>query len=100
MLNLVDYYIYGVTTLFAPEDLLNTLFVATDGSEIYPYIVPFIRQCQQVLFPKPSIEEDEQNRESAKSLIEKLTPLSHGDEAAEHEVAAGERLYRSCRSPF
>ena len=59
-----------------------------------------VRQCQQVLFPKPSIEEDEQNRESAKSLIEKLTPLSHGDEAAEHEVAAGERLYRSCRSPF
>ena len=100
VLNLVDYYIYGVTTLFAPDDLLNTLFVATDGSETYPYIVPFIRQCQQVLFPKPSIEEDEQNRESAKSLIEKLTPLSHGDEAAEHEVAAGERLYRSCRSPF
>ena len=85
LLNLVDYYVYGVTTLFAPEALLNTLFVVTDGSEIYPYIVPFIRQCQHILFPK-EIEENEE-QESVTELVEKLTPLSQErDDNEDHEV--------------
>ena len=86
LLNLVDYYVYGVTTLFAPEALLNTLFVVTDGSEIYPYIVPFIRQCQHILFPK-EIEENEE-QESVTELVEKLTPLSQErDDNEDHEVS-------------
>ena len=62
------------------------MFDVTDGSEEYPYIVPFIRQCQRILFPKEVEETEEQ--ESVTELVEKLTPLSQDrDENEEHEVS-------------
>ena len=78
LIYLVDYYVYGVTTLFAPENLLNTLFVETDGAEVYPHIVPFIRKCQGALFPKekktPVEEGEEEKEETVDEMIEQLTP--------------------------
>lgn len=87
LIYLVDYYVYGVTTLFAPEELLNTLFVETDGSEIYPHIVPFIRKCQTALFPKEKktpVEEGEGEGETVDEMMEQLTPAV--TEGVEEEV--------------
>ena len=84
LLNLVDYYVYAVTTLFAPASLLNTLFVATDGASIYPYIVPFIRRCQSVFFPAEPVEVDD--------LAERLTPLSALSPEVEESLGVRESL--------
>lgn len=75
LLNLVDFYIYGVTTLFSTQGLLNTLFVKTDGSEIYPYIVPFIKRCQLVFFPREQPTNDEEG-ETTSIVDNQLTPLT------------------------
>ena len=84
LLNLVDYYVYAVTTLFAPSSLLNTLFVQTNGAEVYPHIVPFIRRCQSVFFPVEPVEVDE--TASARDLAERLTPLSALSPEAEENL--------------
>ena len=84
LLNLVDYYVYAVTTLFAPSSLLNTLFVRTNGAEVYPHIVPFIRRCQSVFFPTEPVEVDE--TASARDLAERLTPLSALSPEAEENL--------------
>ena len=73
LLNLVDFYIYAVTTLFSPTGLLNTLFVQTDGAAIYPYIVPFIKRCQLIFFPP---QQQEEEPESSTPSDDQLTPLS------------------------
>ena len=90
LLNLVDYYVYAVTTLFAPASLLNTLFVATDGASIYPYIVPFIRRCQSVFFPAEPVEVDD--AESVHDLAERLTPLSALSPEVEESLGGRESL--------
>ena len=87
LLNLVDYYVYAITTLLAPSSLLNTLFVQTDGAEVYPHIVPFIRRCQNVFFPAEPVEVDE--TESVHDLASRLTPLSAMSAEAEANLGVG-----------
>lgn len=81
ILSLVDYYVYAVTTLFSPPALLNTLFAATDGAATYPYIIPFIRRCQTVLFPKEEVDVGE-----LEDPAESFTPLSGLTPAEEAEL--------------
>ena len=90
LLNLVDYYVYAVTTLFAPASLLHTLFVATDGASIYPFIVPFIRRCQTVFFPAEPVEMDD--AESVQELAERLTPMSVLSPEVEASLGVGDGM--------
>lgn len=83
LLNLVDYYVYAVTTLFASPALLNTLFVVTDGAATYPYIIPFIKRCQSVLFPSQVLDVEEME-----DVTEAFTPLSGMTPEAEEQLGA------------
>lgn len=81
LLNLVDYYVYAVTTLFSTPALLNTLFVVTNGAATYPYIIPFIKRCQTVLFPEQVIDVEEME-----DVTEAFTPLSSITQEVEDEL--------------
>ena len=80
LLNLVDYYIYAVTTLFSTPGLLNKLFVETDGSVHYPHIVPFIKRCQTIFFPSEEQLNGEEEGDSPSNQLTPLTPLTPEEE--------------------
>lgn len=74
LVNLVDFYIYAVTTVFSTTGLLETLFVKTDGSVNYPYIVPFIKRCQTIFFPQEEATEEENTPVDQLTSLSNLTP--------------------------
>ena len=94
LINLVDFYIYAVTTQFSTTGLLNTLFVTTDGSVNYPYIVPFIKRCQLIFFPREEPAEEEA------TPVDQLTPLSNLTPEEEEGLGVGVSSWVDCSIPI